>query len=126
MGGDLIAPLINRNAIKATYKNANNKQIQAVYNYERTILNAYVEVVNQLSNVSNLEKSYDLKTQQVQALYESIEISNTLFKSARADYMEVLMTQREALESRFELIETKVEQMNAKVKIYRALGGGWQ
>ena len=32
LAGDLAAPLINRNAIKATYFSANSKQIQAVYN----------------------------------------------------------------------------------------------
>ncbi|UZR96624.1 TolC family protein [Chondrinema litorale] len=125
LAGDIAGPLINRNAIKATYYNANAKQIQAVYNYERTILNAYIEVVNQLSNINNLSSSFDLKEQQVQALTQSINISNDLFRSARADYMEVLLTQRDALESRFELIETKMQQMNAMVNIYRALGGGW-
>ncbi|MBT1705727.1 TolC family protein, partial [Chryseosolibacter indicus] len=126
LAGDLIAPLVNRNAIKAYYYSASSRQIQAVYNYERTILNAYIEVVNQLSNISNLERSYDLKSKQVDALTQSINISTGLFKSARADYMEVLMTQRDALESRFELIETKKEQMNAMVNIYQALGGGWK
>jgi outer membrane protein TolC len=125
LAGDLAAPLINRKAIQATYLNANATQIQAVYNYERTILNAYIEVTNQLSKISNLENSFNLKTQQVQALTESINISNELFKSARADYMEVLLTQRDALESRFELIETKQQQMNAFVNMYQALGGGW-
>ncbi|WP_343701236.1 efflux transporter outer membrane subunit [Chitinophaga sp.] len=123
--GDLVAPLINRNAIKAAYSNANAKQMQAVYNYERTVLNAYVEVANQLSKIGNLAKRYDLKAQQVAALTQSITISNDLFRSARADYMEVLMTQRDALESKFELIETQKEQMGAMVQIYRALGGGW-
>jgi NodT family efflux transporter outer membrane factor (OMF) lipoprotein len=125
LAGDLVAPLINRNAIKANYYSANSKQVQAVYNYERAILKAHIEVVNQLSSISNLKRSYDLKTQQVKALTESIDISTILFKSARADYMEVLLTQRDALESRFELIETKMQQMNARVNIYRALGGGW-
>ncbi len=39
--------------------------------------------------------------------------------------MEVLMTQRDVLEAKFELIETKMQQMKAAVCIYRALGGGW-
>lgn len=125
IAGDLMAPLVNRNAIKAIYKNANAKQVQAMVNYEQTILNGYVEVVNELSKISNLSNSYGLKSQQVQALDESIEISNTLFRSARADYMEVLLTQREALESRFELIELRKEQLGASVNAYRALGGGW-
>lgn len=126
LAGEIVAPLINRNAIKATYYNANAKQIQAVYEYERTVLNAYVEVVNQLSRINNLEKSYDMKEQEVQALTESVTISNDLFSSARADYMEVLLTQRDVLESRFELIETRMQQMHAMVDIYRALGGGWK
>lgn len=123
--GDMVGPLVNKNAIKVTYYNANAQQIQAVYYYERTLLNAYIEVVNQLSNINNLENSYSLKAKEVQALTQSITIANNLFRSARADYVEVLLTQRDALESRFDLIETKMQQMQASVNIYRALGGGW-
>lgn len=125
LAGDLMAPLVNRAGIKAKYYNANYKQIQAVYTYEQRILNAYIEVANQLSNINNLQQSFALKNQQVEALNQSILISTDLFKSARADYMEVLMTQRDALESKFELIETKKELFHARVNIYRALGGGW-
>jgi len=126
LAGDLMAPLINRSAIKADYYSATSKQIQAVFNYEQAILKAHIEVINQLSNISNLEKSYDLKAKQVEALTQSTAISISLFRSARADYMEVLLTQRDALESKFELIETKKQQMNAMVNVYKALGGGWR
>ena len=124
--GDLVAPVINRKAIKATYYSANANQIQALYNYEKTILNAFLEVTNKMSNIYNLEQSYALKEKQVEALTRSITISNFLFKSARADYMEVLMTQRDALEAKFELIETKKKQMHAMVNVYKSLGGGWK
>jgi multidrug efflux system outer membrane protein len=126
LGADLMAPLINRNAIKAQYYSASSKQIQAAFNYERTVLNAFVEVANQLSNIRNLKSSYDFKSRQVDALTQSINISTGLFKSARADYMEVLMTQRDALESKFDLIDTRMQQMHAMVNIYQALGGGWR
>lgn len=126
LAGDLAAPLINKNAIKAEFNSANARQLQAMYNYERSILNAYLEVATQLSNISNLEKSYDLKSKQVDALNRSIDVSNDLFKSARVDYFEVLMTQRDALESKLELIETKKQQLNAVVNVYRGLGGGWK
>ena len=123
--GGLTRPFINRNSINALYNSANARQIQAVYSYERTVLNAYIEVANQLANSSNLQNSYDLKAKQVEALIQSTSISNTLFRSARADYMEVLLTQRDALESRFDLVETKMQQMQAMINTYRALGGGW-
>jgi len=125
LAGDLVGPVINKNAITAMYKNANAKQIQAVYTFEKTILNAYIEVANQLSNINNLNKKYEMKNNQVQALTQSTDISLKLFKSARADYMEVLLTQRDVLESRMELVETRMKQMNVLVNTYRALGGGW-
>ncbi|MFC0344127.1 TolC family protein [Epilithonimonas hispanica] len=125
LAGELTAPLINRAAIKAAYYNANAKQVQAVYHYEQTILGAYIEVANQLSKIHNLENSLDIKSKEVDALTKSIDISNDLFKYARADYMEVLLTQRDALESKFELVEKKVNQLKASVAVYRALGGGW-
>jgi NodT family efflux transporter outer membrane factor (OMF) lipoprotein len=124
--GDLVGPVINKNAITATYKSANAKQIQAVYDYERTVLKAYIEVANQLSNMDNLSKKFDTKNNQVQALTQSTSISLKLFTSARADYMEVLLTQRDVLEARMELIETRMQQLNAQVNAYRALGGGWR
>lgn len=125
LAGELVAPLVNRNGIKAVYGSANAVQTQAAYNYERTVLNAYVEVSNQLASINNLEKSYGEKAQEVQALNQSTTISNSLFRSARADYTEVLFTQRDALESKFDLVETKMKQLNATVNVYRALGGGW-
>lgn len=126
LAGDLAGPLINKNGIKAEFNSANARQLQAMYNYERTILNAYMEVSTQLSNINNLEKSYSLKSKEVEALNKSIDISNDLFRSSRADYFEVLMTQRDALESKLELIKTKKEQLNAVTNVYRNLGGGWK
>ena len=123
--GDLTAPLINRNAIKAEFNKAKAEQVKALYNYQKTILNGYVEVSNELSDIKNLEQFYNLKNKEVQSLTTAIDISNDLFKSTRVDYFEVLMTQRDALESKLELIEAKKRQFNAVTNLYRALGGGW-
>jgi NodT family efflux transporter outer membrane factor (OMF) lipoprotein len=124
--GDLTAPLINRSAIKAEFSKAKAYQLQAMYNYQEAILNGYVEVSNELSGISNLQLAYEKKTKAVDALSNAIDISNELFKSGKANYFEVLMTQREALDSKLELIEAKKHQFNAVVNVYKALGGGWR
>jgi len=126
IAGEMVAPLVNKNAIIATYKNANAKQVQAAYEYEQTIIKAYNEVANQLANIANLDKNYQLKRGQVDLLVQSIDVSTQLFKSARADYLDVLLTQRDALEAKKELIETKQKQIVAMVDLYKSLGGGWQ
>lgn len=126
VAADLVAPLINKNAIKAEYLNANSRQLQALYQYERSILNAFLEVHTELARIDNLEKRFELKDREVTALTNSIDMANSLFSSARADYLEVLMTQRDALESKLELVETRKDQLCAAVNIYRELGGGWR
>jgi multidrug efflux system outer membrane protein len=124
--GDLMAPLINRNAIKAAYNSANARQMQAVYGYEQSILTGYTEVVNELSAIKNYNDSYKTKARESIILTQSVDISTNLFNSARADYMEVLLTQREALQTKMELIEIKVKLLNSKIGVYKALGGGWR
>ena len=126
LAGDLAAPLINKSAIKAEFNTANARQIQALYEYDKTVLNAYLDVANQMSKINNLEKSYDYKAKETEALNQSIDIANQLFKNSRADYLEVLMTQRDALDAKMELIETKEKQLSTVVGIYKSLGGGWK
>ncbi len=126
LAAGLVGPLINRNGIVAEFKTANAVQIQAMYSYQKTILNGFVEVTNELSNISNLETMYLLKSKEATVLRNAIDISNELFKYARANYLEVLTTQRDALSTKLELVETRKRQSIAVTSIYRALGGGWR
>ncbi len=126
LAGNLMAPLLNRAAIKADYRSANARQIQAVFDYERTILQAYTDVYNQMTAISNLRQRFEQLSQQVAALQAAIEVSKALYQSAMADYNEVLMTTRDSLEAEMELVEAKKAQLQAVVSIYQALGGGWR
>lgn len=126
LAGDLMAPLINKKAIQARYNRASSMQVQAVYQYEQTVLMAYTDVLNQLNKLKNISNSVGTKAQEVALLNESVRIANSLYRNARADYVEVLLTQEEVLDAKMELLETKLQQLTAKVDLYRALGGGWR
>lgn len=124
--GGLVAPVINMSAIKANFNFAKASQLEAMYKYQQTILNGYVEVVNELSNIQNLEAISDLKLEERNILMASINTSEELYKSARASYLEVLFAQQNALQTNLELIKVNKQQRVALVNLYRALGGGWQ
>ncbi len=124
IAGDLITPLINKRAIRADYKTANARQLQAVYNYQRVILNAFTEVVNRVTKVQNYSRSIEVRKQQVTALVAAVEVANDLFRNARIEYIDVLFAQRDLWDARLELIETKQQQLSAIVNVYQALGGG--
>lgn len=124
--GGISAPLMNRRALKAEFLNADAEQRMASVEYDQTVLQAFTEVNTQLSNIQNMSSRLELQSLEVEALNSSVDISTNLFKSARADYMEVLLTQRDALRSKFEWVDTKRNQLIACVNLYRSLGGGWQ
>jgi NodT family efflux transporter outer membrane factor (OMF) lipoprotein len=123
--GSLTAPLINRSAIKADFRNAKAMQINAMHNYQKTILNGYIEVYNELFSIRNLETVYSLKNREVQLLSQSIETSTELFRTGRASYLEIIVTQQKALQSKLELVSVKKRQFDSTLNLYKALGGGW-
>lgn len=123
--GGLVAPLINQSAIKAHYRTAKAEQLEAMYNYQKHILNGYVEVYNQMVYIDNLSQMYDLKEEQVKVLTNSIETASELFLTGRATYLEVILTRSATLQAKLQLIEIRKKQLEAIVNVYRALGGGW-
>ena len=123
--GGLLAPLLNMNALKAQFNKAKANQLTAMYNYQKTILNGYVEVVNELSKLEYLQQVNTLRQQQKDVLIQSVETSSDLYRYGRATYLEVLLAQQNSLETQLELISTTKRQRIATVTIYKALGGGW-
>lgn len=126
VAGELVAPLVNKKAIQAQYRNMNAKQLQSLYNYQRVIINAFTEVVNRMSMVENYRKSIEIKRQQVQSLEQSVVSATRLLNNAYpgVDYLDVLFAQRDLMDARMVLIETKKQQLTAVVNVYQALGGG--
>lgn len=124
VAGDLVGPLINKTAIRAEYMTANARQLQAVYNYQRVVLDAFTEVVNRMSKVENYGRSIDFRRQQIASIEAAVNVANKLFQNARAEYGEVLFSQRDLRDARLVLIDTKRQQLSAIVNAYQALGGG--
>jgi outer membrane protein TolC len=124
--GGLTGPLVNRSAIRATFNKANAYQIDAMYNYQKTILNGYIEVNNEMARISNLENILKLKIEETVTQNQSINISTELFKFGRANYLEVLNVQQNAIQTELDLVNTKKQQFQATINVYKALGGGWR
>jgi NodT family efflux transporter outer membrane factor (OMF) lipoprotein len=126
LAGGITMPLLNRRGIEASYKTANNLQIQAVYNYEQTLLKGFTEVSNQIIKLKNLKNIYEQKAKQVETLKKGTQTADALFRAGRTDYVDVLFTQRDFIEAQMELVEIKREQLQSSIGLYKAMGGGWR
>ena len=125
IAGGLVAPFVNKRAIRAQYLTANARQLQSIYNYQRVILEAFTQVVNRVTMVENYSKSIEIKKQQLKTLESAaVQSANDLFQNARIEYIDVLFAQRDLRDARTVLIDTKTEQLSAIVNAYQALGGG--
>lgn len=103
---------------------ANNKELY--YQYKNVMTKAVAEVQTQLGAIENVKSELELKEQETQILKEAIGTADNLYAAGQATYLEVLTTRKNALESNIEAINIKGNLFIAAIKLYKALGGGWQ
>lgn len=125
LGSGLSAPVFNRGAIRAAYQTAESSQKIAWTNYEQVVFRSYVEVLDLVNQLQTFEQQLKFKTQEVNVQKRSVDNSNTMFSVGYANYLEVLNAQSRALQAEIERIELQTLQLQTKVHLYRALGGGW-
>lgn len=122
--GGLTGPLINRKAIQANFQTADAQQIEALCEYDKTLLTAYSEVCTLMSKIKNLDQYYKLKEEESCKLDHSISVANQLYLNGRSSYLDVLMDERDAMDAKMELLEAKAQQLSSMIDVYRSLGGG--
>lgn len=120
----LTAPIINRNMIKGEFERADAQLMESLYLYRKTIARGYFEVYQELRNIRTLSQIYENRQQETALLSSSIQVSADLFRTGRANYLEMLLARQNALRSNIELINTRKNQYLAAINLYRALGGG--
>ena len=125
LGAGLSAPIFNRNQIKMAFESSNALQKIAWLDYEQTVFKSYLEILDLVNQFEAFQLQVLLKTNEVAVQKRSVDNSNIMFTVGYANYLEVLNAQSRALLSEIELVEFKVQKLQTKVKLYKALGGGW-
>jgi len=116
----------NRKLIKAEYGRTAAQSKQALYNYQKTVLSSYREVLNSLKSIENYKQMYVHKQEEVQALNNAVEVANDLYLVNRANYLEIITAQRNVLDPELELANTKKNIFIGTINLYRSVGGGWK
>ncbi|TXK33765.1 efflux transporter outer membrane subunit [Pontibacter qinzhouensis] len=122
----LSAPLLNRNHLQAAYRSSDANRFRAFSAYQSTVLTGVQEVMTSLNEIENYRKVAALKEEEVNVLQNAVETSNDLFAVGYATYLEIIMAQRSVLEAELNLTNTRESILQSTVRLYRALGGGWQ
>ena len=97
--GGLVAPLVNRRGIAGAYRAANATQVEAMVRYQGTVLRGFVDVATGLSALQQSEEIVRHRQERKDALADTVEAANELFRSGKATYLEVLLAQQKTLEA---------------------------
>ncbi|OPZ76589.1 MAG: Cation efflux system protein CusC precursor [Alphaproteobacteria bacterium ADurb.Bin438] len=126
LGGASFLTLFDFNRIKNLVKIEELKAKSSLYNYEKVVLNALVEVENSIvSYVSEDEKQKSLEIAS-NASARAVEQVKALYENGLTDFQNVLSAERDLLMQQDNLIQSKGLKNNAIISLYKSFGGGWQ
>ncbi len=125
-GATLVQPLLQRRKLRTQLEIARQQREQAVIRFRQSVLTAAVEVTNALVQVNKLKEQEIIARQRTDTLSAAVDNAQLLFKNDQANYLEVLTAQQNALDALLGLASIQREQLDARVELYRSLGGGWK
>lgn len=122
--GGLTQPLFAGNQLRGQLKVAKAQQEEALLVFEQTVLKASQEVSNIIFTYESSLRKNENRTRQVEALTVAMDDTQNLLIAGEANYTEVLNTEQNLLQAQLGQVSDKLEQLQASVNLYRALGGG--
>lgn len=125
--GGLTQPIFSQGQNKARYRIAQAQQLEAFNTFQQTILTAGQEVSNALYSYQNAVSKQETRKMQLVALEKSVDYTKELLRySSATNYTDVLTSEQSLLAAQINGVNDKLQQLQAAVNLYRALGGGWK
>jgi NodT family efflux transporter outer membrane factor (OMF) lipoprotein len=124
--GGLTQPIFARGQLLGQVKITKAQQQEALDTYKETVLSAGSEVSNILYTFEASKRKNELRKSQIGALSQAVSDTQDLLKAGEANYNDVLTAEQNLLAAKLSQVSDKLEQLQATVNLYRALGGGAQ
>jgi multidrug efflux system outer membrane protein len=125
-GVGLIQPLLSAQSNLYQVQLANGRKREALYQYQRTLQGAFQDVADALlayQKYGELEREED---DQVDALRRAREIALARYHIGYASYFDVVTADSQLFTAELLLAQAYASHLGALVRLYSALGGGWQ
>ncbi|MEO6177572.1 MAG: efflux transporter outer membrane subunit [Flavobacterium circumlabens] len=125
--GGLTQPLFNQSLNKARLTTAQSKQLQALNNFQQSLLVAGQEVSNSLYAYQMAVEKQDSRAKQIESLEKAVDYTQQLLEySSATNYTDVLTSEQNLLSAQLSGVNDNLQKLQALVNLYRALGGGWK
>jgi outer membrane protein, multidrug efflux system len=125
-GASAAQPIFEGGRIRNQLDLAKARTEEASFNYQRTVQQAFRDVSDALIAYRKSQETRIQQEQLTHAAEEATKLSKMRYRGGRASYLEVLDSDTRFFSAQLSLAQAQLRELQSLVRIYRALGGGWE
>jgi multidrug efflux system outer membrane protein len=125
VGADAFEPVFQGGRNRANLAAARAAYDQSVANYRQSVLTAFQQVEDGISNLSTLSQALTTQSAAVEDARRALTIANNRYVGGVTTYLDVITAQTTLLNSQRLATQLLGQQMVSAVFLVKALGGGW-
>lgn len=126
ISSNLLSPVFNMGKNKAKYKAQLAVYEQECYNYEKVVISAFYDVMNALVEFDKIKQIYETRLLLRESAKVTMELAQLQYINGVIGYLDVLDAQRNYFDAQISLSNAYRDKQITMVKLYKALGGGWE
>ena len=124
IGGNIAQPIFRKKALKTAYEVAKLEQEKSAEQFRQSMMVAVGEVSDAMVKNKFANERLTLVDEKKAALTKAVKNAMLLYKAGMSTYLEVIVAQNNALQNELDVITIQKDKYDAKIELYRALGGG--
>jgi len=124
--GNATAPIFNFGQTGLNVDAASARQRQALAQYQKSVQTAFKETQDALVASSAAREVQEAQTTQLTALNRALHLATLRYDNGYSSYLDVLDAERNTFQAELNLVNAKLDRLNAAISLYKAMGGGWE
>lgn len=126
IAANLLQPLFAFGKNRAQWKAKDAAYEQECYRYEKTIMTAFYDAKNAIVDYNKMKESYASRVLLLESAKSALDLAQLQYLNGVIAYLDVLDAQRIYFDAQIGLGNALRDQQISVVRLYKALGGGWQ
>jgi multidrug efflux system outer membrane protein len=126
IGPQITLPIFNMGRTQAGVDSAEARVMAALAQYKQTVQQAFREVSDALVEHRKRREFRVHQEALVTSAADTSQLANVRYRGGVSSYLEVLDSERQFFDAELGLVRSNRDELLAVVRLYRALGGGWQ
>ena len=126
LSANLLGPIFAMGKNRAIVKAKKAAYEQECYNYEKSVLTAFKDARNAIVDFNKIKEIYESRLQLERSSKTNMELAQLQYINGVIGYLDVLDAQRSYFDAQIGLSNAIRDKQITMVRLYKALGGGWQ